>query len=82
MFLLMLLLSRLAIKTALRFIPITVSTPHLTEKWDRSIKQHSLNILEILTPCLDCTSVHVQYIEVDIAVKIQNKIFCFLNERF
>ena len=60
MFFFMLLLSRLVIKTALCFILTTVSTHHLTQKWDRSIKQHNLNILKILTACLDNTNFDVQ----------------------
>ena len=47
----MLLLSRLAMKTALCFILFTVSTHHLTEKWDS--KEHTLNVQIILTPCLN-----------------------------
>ena len=71
MFLLMLLLSRLAIKTALCFILITVSTHHLTEKWDRSKyqatqPQHSGNTNPMFRLCkCACTN-----IKVDIAVNI------------
>ena len=79
MFLLMLLLSRLAIETALRFILIIVSTHHLTEKRDRSKyqatrPQHSGNTNPMfrLYKCA-CTN-----IEFDIAVNIRNKIFCSL----
>ena len=44
--------------SALGFILVTVSTHHLTEKWDRSIKQHSLDLSSTFPQY--CTSVHLQ----------------------
>ena len=75
----MLLLPRLAIKTALSFIHTNVSTHHLTEKWDRHIKWHSLNILEISTPCLDCTN-DIQILNLVLQWSFKKEIYFLLNE--